>query len=231
MYYALFVCPKTGFWQETDEIRLFYIHFGVGCPGILISYYQSLDYDILLRKLLPSEFAQAGRLQRLPDLSKIDVEKINLIFHEGFHYHSDEKGCGSYQDGTIKACLLEEGSATVFGYFAAKLFVEKFYGAQSTESQSIKEQIKLKELYAQGICALYNRLNNLYQNEDISDLRKIWATRAIYATETMYKGNAELMVRYIYARYYSAFENIWQNNTPKKAVEKFVEIMRRGDFQ
>lgn len=231
LYYLLYICPKTRFWQETDDTYSFYKYFGKNYPESLIRYYLSYDYDILLRKLSPDQFAQAGRLQRLPDLSKIDVRKINTIFHEGFHYHLRQKGCGGYHGGTIKAMALEEGVATVFGYVAANLFIEKFYGVQSVESQSIKKLIELEELYAQGICALYNRLNNLYQMEDMSDLRKIWATRAIYATETRYKGNTELLVRYIYTRYYSAFENIWQNDTPKQAVEKFVEVIQRGDFQ
>ena len=129
-------CPEIRFWQETDNIYSFYKYFGAIYPELLINYYQSYGYDILLRKLLPSQFAQAGRLQRLPDLFRIDVRKISLIFHEGFHYHLQEKGCGSYQGRTIKAMFLEEGVATVFGYFTASLFIEKIYGAQSIESQN-----------------------------------------------------------------------------------------------
>lgn len=229
--YSLYVCPKSKFWNNSDPIGLFSFETYKDMVYLdsLEDYYQSHGYDFFRRKLAPSSVAIYGRLQYLPDLSKITTKKITTILHEAFHYHFIQQGIYLDNNTSIKRCSVEEGAATVFGLMAAKLFVEKFYSAKSVQSWVTQQRIRDYDQWFQNVHALYNWLKDIYQ-DDLSDSIKIQQAQAVF-DDSDYDDNAELSKDYLYAQYYFAFRNVWRKyDSPREAVARFVQIVKQQSF-
>lgn len=227
--YLIYVCPKSRFWNNSDPIGSLKIYEGIVYSDSLEDYYQSHGYNFYWRKLAPSSVAVYGRLQYLPDLSKITTKKITTILHEAFHYYFIQQGIYKDNNTSTKRCSMEEGAATVFGLMAAKLFVEKFYGAKSVQSWVTQQRIRDYDQWFQNVHALYNWLKDIYQ-DDLSDSIKIQQARAVFDNSD-YADNAELSKDYLYAQYYFAFRNVWRKyDSPKEAVTKFVQIVKQQNF-
>ena len=201
-----------------------YVYSDTIYPDSLIKFYKQANYDIELRADALSEVANASGEEILPDLSKITAEKIEIIFHEGFHYYLIRNRVKD--KNTITSRSLEEGAATIFGEMTARLFIEKYYSPKSRLLVEIKKSNKDFSRSYHQLNVLYGQLDSVYQDTLLPDAKKITKAKVLYHNFHRHFGNAGLTGRLLYAHYYFAFREIWQNSaTPAAAVEKFISII------
>lgn len=223
-FYALMVCHKLKFWDETTPLCSLYV-YGDTCrysTDVLLQYNLG-EYDIWGFKIAIHSTTWSDK-QVMPvfDLSNIDlfVSNLSTVFHEAFHYHAWRTKAAPNDSHlvTIKNRALEESAAEFIGWQATGLFIKKYCSNNSLVKQIYDEFMAIENDYADFLNYWYQSLDAVYCS-NLSDSQK-FDKRMESPID-----NACLNYTILYYRYQPLYKKIWDQANTKTSIEKILEIL------